>query len=156
MGTHEERMTVPPPALLVAAAGTQRLLTRRRLPTTGSRITAAIIAGGSAVLAACTMVTLRRHDTTISPDHPERTRRLVTDGPFALTRNPAYLALTGLLLAHAVLRRSLLALLPAAVFAAVIDRVQIPREEKALQARFGKRFRRYRRRVPRWVGAPEA
>lgn len=102
------------------------------------------------------MATLRRHGTTISPEHPERTRRLVTDGPFALTRNPAYLALTGVLVAHAVLRRSLPALLSAAAFAAVIDRAQIPHEERALQARFGRKFTRYRHRVPRWLGAPEA
>lgn len=156
MGTHEKTVAVPPPAVFAAAAGAQRLMTRHRSSTTGSRIAAAVIGGGSAALAVATMASLRGHETTISPEHPEKTRRLVTDGPFALTRNPAYLALAGLLVAHAVLRRSLPALLPATAFAAVIDRVQIPHEERALQARFGKRYARYRRRVPRWFGAPEA
>ncbi len=117
---------------------------------------AALIAGASAALAGSAVAALRRHDTILTPEHPERTRRLVTDGPFARTRNPVYLALTGLLVAHAVYRRSLAALLPALAFATVIDRTQVAREEQALQARFGARFTRYRRRVPRWIGAPEA
>ncbi|HET8926270.1 MAG TPA: hypothetical protein VFN24_00385 [Microbacterium sp.] len=53
---------------------------------------------------------------------------------------------------HAVLRRSWVALTPVAGFVAVIDRVQIPAEERALHARFGPACDRYRREVPRWVG----
>ncbi|WP_308493574.1 methyltransferase family protein [Microbacterium terrisoli] len=145
----------PPPIFLAAAAATQVVMTRRCTPTARSRVFASLIAAASAALAGSAVVTLRRHETTIEPVHPDRTRRLVTAGPFARTRNPIYLALAGLLVAHAVYRRSMAALVPAAAFVAVIDRVQVPYEEQALNERFGARYRRYRRAVPRWVGAAE-
>lgn len=108
----------------------------------------AIVSGGLALSA---IAAFRRAGTTISPEHPERARTLVDDGPFAVTRNPMYVALTGLLAAHAILRRSFLALLPVAGFVAVIDRIQIPAEESALGKRFGRRYARYAERVPRWL-----
>lgn len=140
---------------MAAAFGAQLAITRHCTPTARSRFFAAVIAAGSAALAACAVVTLRSHGTEISPEHPERTTHLVTDGPYARTRNPIYLALVGLLAAHAVYRRSMAALAPAAGFAVAVDRAQIPREEHALQARFGKRYTKYRKTVPRWWGVPE-
>lgn len=145
----------PPPVVLAGAAAVQLVMTRHCTPSTRSRVVAALIAAGSAALAGTSVLTLRRNDTTITPEHPESTRHLVTEGPFARTRNPIYLALAGLLVAHAVYRRSMAALLPAAGFVAVIDRTQIPREERALAKRFGARYRRYQAAVPRWVGTPE-
>ncbi|GAA3761394.1 hypothetical protein GCM10022240_12390 [Microbacterium kribbense] len=156
MRTKDVGATPPPPVWLAAATGLQLMLGRHCRPSRGSRLAAFAIAGGSAVLAARSVAAMRRHGTTISPDHPERTRVLVADGPFALTRNPVYLALTGMLVAHAVLRRSLAMLVPAAGFVAVIDRTQVAREEQALRHRFGKRYDAYRRAVPRWFGTPEA
>ncbi|MEQ6898855.1 isoprenylcysteine carboxylmethyltransferase family protein [Microbacterium sp. KR10-403] len=150
-----DQITVPPPVVLAGAAGVQALIMRKRKATAGSRVAAAVIAAASAGLAAWAIVTLRGHGTTLTPEHPERTTHLVTDGPFAYTRNPVYLALTGLLVAHAVRKRSFAALLPAVGFAAVVDRTQVPREERALRARFGRRFTKYRRSVPRWLGEPE-
>jgi protein-S-isoprenylcysteine O-methyltransferase Ste14 len=151
----DEETVVPPPIVLIGAAGVQKLIMRKREATTGSRVAAGTIALGSAALAVWAVATLRRHGTTLTPEHPEHTTHLVTDGPFAYTRNPVYLALTGLLVAHAVHRRSFAALLPAVGFAAVVDRTQVPREERALASRFGKRFTKYRRAVPRWLGEPE-
>ncbi len=77
---------------------------------------------------------------------------LVTDGPFAHTRNPMYVGLTGILLGHAAARRSHVALLPIAGFLAVVDRLQISAEERALSATFGAEYDAYRARVPRWFG----
>ncbi|WEG07551.1 isoprenylcysteine carboxylmethyltransferase family protein [Microbacterium horticulturae] len=152
----DDEKVVPPPIVLIGAAGVQTLLTRKRESTAGSRVAAATVAAGSGALAVWAVAALRRHGTTLTPEHPERTTRLVTDGPFAYSRNPVYLALTGLLVAHAVLKRSFAALVPAAGFLAVVDRTQVPREERALRSRFGRRFVKYRRSVPRWLGEPEA
>lgn len=77
---------------------------------------------------------------------------LVESGPNRFTRNPIYLAMAGVLLAHAIARRSWWALLPVAGFVAVIDRTQIRAEEEALRERFGEAYAAYARRVPRWVG----
>ena len=77
---------------------------------------------------------------------------LVTSGPTAVTRNPMYVGMAGVLVAHAVLRGSWRALLPVAAFMAVMDRVQIPPEEQALAAHFGADYTAYRNQVPRWLG----
>lgn len=94
----------------------------------------------------------RRFATTVDPMRPEAAASLVTDGPYRFTRNPMYVALAGVLVAHALARRSVTALLPVAGFVAILDRTQILDEEVALAARFGDDFHAYRRLVPRWLG----
>lgn len=88
--------------------------------------------------------------TTVHPHTPGRATALVTSGPLRYSRNPMYLALAGGLTATAMALRAPAALLPVAGFVAVMDRVQIPIEEEALQARFGEAYAAYRGRVRRW------
>lgn len=145
---------IPPPGWFAAAAGAQVLLTPMARPTVRSAVATALIVVGGGITALGAVAALRRHCTTITPEHPEQATALVTDGPFAFTRNPIYLAFAVALVAHAVLRRSPVALLPVAAFVAVIDRAQIPAEERALRARFGQRYEQYLRTVPRWIGLP--
>ncbi|MCB1428572.1 MAG: isoprenylcysteine carboxylmethyltransferase family protein [Nitratireductor sp.] len=92
---------------------------------------------------------MRRVRTNILPhraaDH------LVTDGPFAFSRNPIYLAnfilVTGLGLALANLWLPL-----AAILAAWLEqKLGIEREEAHLEHKFGKAWRDYRKRVRRWI-----
>ncbi|HWU45145.1 MAG TPA: isoprenylcysteine carboxylmethyltransferase family protein [Humibacter sp.] len=148
------RLSVPPPAWFLLALGTQFLIARRRPTTTFSRAASAGLGMAAAALAGSAFATFRQHGTTVDPEHPERASALVTDGPFRLTRNPMYLALGCLLIAHAVLRNSLPALAPVAGFVFVIDRAQIPAEERALSRRFGAGYERYRSTVPRWLAVP--
>jgi protein-S-isoprenylcysteine O-methyltransferase Ste14 len=103
------------------------------------------------VLGLAAVGALERRGTLIDPRHPGKSTALVTDGPFARTRNPMYLSLTILLLAHAVHRRSLRAVLPVVGFVTTLNRTQIPREEHALRGRFGRKYRRYAQQTPRWV-----
>ena len=77
---------------------------------------------------------------------------LVTTGSNSMSRNPMYVGLTGLLVAHALGHGSWKALLPAAAFVAVIDRVQIEAEESALVEKFGADYEAYRAATPRWLG----
>lgn len=93
----------------------------------------------------------RRAGTTVEPFHPERANALVTIGPYSITRNPMYVGMTGMLVAHAAYRGGIATLLPAAGFVAVIDRLQIRPEEKALVERFGDEYVAYRDHVPRWL-----
>jgi protein-S-isoprenylcysteine O-methyltransferase Ste14 len=86
----------------------------------------------------------------VHPFEPERASVLVTTGPYARTRNPMYVGLAGLLVAHAVVRASWTALVPVGVFV-VIDRRQIAPEEAALLRLFGAEFEAYRSAVPRWL-----
>lgn len=130
-------------------------MTRHRASTTASRLFAAVLAAGSAVTAVSAVSALAQAGTELSPADPRKTTVLVTSGPFRVSRNPIYVALAGVLVAHAVLRRSAGALLPVAAFVAVMNRSQVPREEAALRSRFGKRYTAYSQSTPRWVGPAE-
>ena len=76
----------------------------------------------------------------------------MTTGANALSRNPMYVGLTGLLVANAVRLGAKRALLPVAVFTIAIDRLQIAAEESALITKFGPEYEAYRAAVPRWLG----
>ena len=145
----------PPPAVLLAMAGlAQGVVTRGRRVTPSSMAAAAPVLGGSFCLLAASVGNFLRHRTTVDPVRVERAQHLVVDGPNRLTRNPMYLGLTGLLLSHAIARRSPSALIPLAGFVWLIDRHQIPAEEKALEERFGQDYLDYKETVPRWLGTP--
>ena len=95
-----------------------------------------------------------RHRTTVDPVRVERAQHLVVDGPNRITRNPMYLGLAGVLLSHAIERRSPSAVIPLVGFVWLIDRYQIPAEEAALEARFGQAYLDYKEAVPRWLNVP--
>ena len=143
---------VPPPLLALAAGYGQRLLTKGAAPPRAAQVVAAVATGAASVgLLASAGLTFRSRETTVDPLRPERATSLVVSGPFKLTRNPMYVGMAGLLVAHAVLRGSPRAVLPVAAWVAVIDRVQIPPEERAMAKLFGADYEAYRSRVPRWL-----
>lgn len=112
---------------------------------------ATAIAGASIGLAAASAQQFRRQGTTVEPFEPSRATVLVTTGVNAISRNPMYVGMAGLLVANATRLGSWTALLPAAAFTVVIDRVQIAAEEPALLANFGAEYAAYRASVPRWL-----
>lgn len=93
----------------------------------------------------------RRSGTTIEPFQPDRASVLVTNGANAVSRNPMYVGLAGMLVAHGVWRGSWVTLLPLAGFVVFIDRVQIQAEEAALLEKFGAEYDAYRAAAPRWI-----
>ena len=146
-------MKRPPPPLLALAAGfAQRRLATGAPPASAARALAATaIAGASIGLAAASVRQFRRQGTTVEPFDPSRASDLVTTGVNAVSRNPMYVGMAGLLVANAMRLGSWTALLPVAVFTVVIDRVQIAAEEPALLANFGPEYDAYRASVPRWL-----
>lgn len=112
---------------------------------------AGAVAAASAALAGAAAQQFRRHGTTVDPFEPERASALVTTGANAVTRNPMYVGMAGLLVANALRRGSWTSLLPAAAFVLVIDRVQIAAEEAVLVDRFGVDYETYLAAVPRWL-----
>lgn len=97
------------------------------------------------------VVGFRRADTTVNPVDVKDASSLVQAGPYRLSRNPMYVGMAGLLFAHAVGRRSWIALVPLVGYVVVMDRTQIPAEENALREKFGADYDDYAFRVPRWL-----
>jgi protein-S-isoprenylcysteine O-methyltransferase Ste14 len=143
---------IHPPVLLLAAAVVQRLLPHRAEPGPLRRIVGQTVGTASVALMAGASAQFLVYRTTVDPREPERATALVTSGPNLVTRNPMYLGMTGLLAAQAVTRGRWTAWLPVAAFALLMDRSQIPAEERALRELFGAEYQDYCAAVPRWLG----
>jgi protein-S-isoprenylcysteine O-methyltransferase Ste14 len=91
----------------------------------------------------------QRARTPVDPYAPSET--IVTDGPFRLTRNPAYLGMALTYAGIAIVANAPWALAPLPVAIAVIDRGVIAREERYLERTFGRPYVDYKRRVRRWM-----
>ena len=91
---------------------------------------------------------LRRRGADVDPAQPVRV--LVTDGVFQWTRNPIYLgmwiALSGVALAFAI-DWLLILIVPASV---IVNFAAVRPEEAYLAQKFGRLYRDYSRRVPRY------
>ena len=79
-------------------------------------------------------------------------RVLVTHPPFAFSRNPMFLAGLTVWLGWALVYGSVVFLTISVVLWAGTNFVTVPREERALEKRFGDAYREYKRKVPRWLG----
>jgi protein-S-isoprenylcysteine O-methyltransferase Ste14 len=90
-----------------------------------------------------------RARTPMDPGTPSET--IVTDGPYRLTRNPAYLGMALTYSGIAIVSNAPWALFPLPVAIAVIDRGVIAREERYLERKFGAPYTEYKRRVRRWI-----
>ena len=103
----------------------------------------------SLALAVAAFREMRRARTAVSPYAPTTT--LVRTGPFALSRNPLYVALILLSLGLALMVDTVwcvLMLLPAVV---VLRRGVVAREEAYLQRCFGEDYRLYCATTRRWL-----
>jgi protein-S-isoprenylcysteine O-methyltransferase Ste14 len=151
--TKSRRLSVPPVAAMGAAAVVQQVLLRRHGqvgPARGMAGAALALAAGGFI--AGSVREFQRAHTTVNPVAPDKATSLVTTGPHQLSRNPMYVGMAGLLLAHAVARGPWVAVLPVLGFVTAIDRVQIPAEEAAMAELFGREYAEYAARVPRWLG----
>lgn len=149
--------SLPWPPLLFAggalvALGLQAVLP---LPWPGGTWAAALLmlglflAATGIALDLAAMLAFRRHQTTVLPNRGAT--RLITDGPFRLTRNPIYVGNT-LLVAGLGLVFGVAWLIPAALVSAwATQKLAIEREEEHLALRFGLDWARYAARTPRWL-----
>ncbi len=95
------------------------------------------------------MRAMTKTKTTIMPN--KGADHLVTTGPFSVSRNPIYFANT-MITAGLGLAFGIIWFLPLAFAAAALtQRLAIVREEAHLDARFGKTWRDYAKKVRRWI-----
>ena len=77
---------------------------------------------------------------------------LVTDGPYAISRNPMYVGMVLAGLGAALITATLSAVILAAAYALVVRYRYIAYEEKAMRQKFGAPYEAYYRKVGRWLG----
>ena len=95
------------------------------------------------------VASFRRADTPMPPWEP--TTALVTDGPFLVTRNPAYLSDTLIYVGVALMADAPWALLPLPGVLALMQYGVIKREERYLERRFGQEYLDFKARRRRWI-----
>ncbi|MSP47910.1 MAG: isoprenylcysteine carboxylmethyltransferase family protein [Alphaproteobacteria bacterium] len=143
----------PPPVLYLGSliAGViLDLLFPAPLPDHALRLPAAavVLVAGLALVAVC-FRRFKAADTNVPTWMP--TTALVTGGPYRISRNPIYLALTLAYLGLALFWGSLWPLVLLAPLLLVMRYGVIGREERYLEARFGDAYRAYRSSVRRWL-----
>jgi protein-S-isoprenylcysteine O-methyltransferase Ste14 len=92
---------------------------------------------------------MTRVGTNIFPTQP--TLALATDGPFRFTRNPLYVAASGVYLGVAFWVDGLVPLLLFPLVCVGLHYAIVLPEERYLDTKFGKPYRAYRARVRRWL-----
>lgn len=146
-------MTVPPLALLFICAVAAYLLAQF-LPLYSFNAPLWLV--GFEMVAALAFLLpalfgFRKHETTVNPISPDAATALVTDGVYGITRNPMYVGMLLALLGVVFWLGAVSALAMVVAFYFIIDRNQIAVEERALLNKFGKTYRDYAERVPRWL-----
>jgi protein-S-isoprenylcysteine O-methyltransferase Ste14 len=146
---------IPPPVVgaLVAAAmwGASGLGPQFLLASAPKYVLVAVLVVAGLSFDALGILAFRRSRTTINPLKPQRASSMVTGGVYRVTRNPMYLGMALLLLAWAVHLSALLPFAGLLIYLLYITQFQIKPEERVLQAIFGEEYRRYARRVRRWL-----
>lgn len=113
------------------------------------RLIGGVVFIASALLARWAFLTMRKVGTSANPR--KESVALSTSGPFAFSRNPIYLAMTGLYIGASALFNSWwpLLLLPPLLY--LMHRGVILREERYLLAQFGSTYASYKIAVRRWL-----
>jgi len=125
------------------------------LPWFGSPLSDIFFAVGWIVVVAVVAIdisamrTLSRANTTIMPN--KASEHLVTTGAFSFTRNPIYLGNTLMMVGVGMISGIAWFILLAVAAAFITQKLAIEREEKHLDARFGKKYFDYKKRVRRWL-----
>ena len=103
----------------------------------------------SGALARWSFVTMRHASTTANPR--EATITLVVDGPFRFSRNPIYVAMTGLYLGISFLANTWWPVGLLGPLLLLMHYGVVVREERYLAGQFGPSYRAYQSSVRRWL-----
>lgn len=114
-----------------------------------------ILCGGcflaSGLIGLTSLVAFFKVRTTVNPVDVKSATVLVDSGLYAFSRNPMYLALALLLLSICFYLANPFSLFGVLFFVVYITYFQIIPEERALLSIFGEKYRRYCKRVRRWL-----
>lgn len=143
---------IPPPVVAIGCGALIYLLRDHfRVRSELQVYLAAVILVASLAVMFLAIREFRRAKTTVNPLQPETASSLVQSGVFAVSRNPMYLGLFGVLLSWTVFLGAPAGIAGLAFFIAWMNRLQIRPEERAMAALFEDEYSKYRSRVRRWL-----
>ena len=152
-GSDAPNVRIVPPLVYVAGLAIGFLASTwaptRVLPHSIAWSIGAVMALSGAALMCSALFQFHTAGTTVRPDRAPVA--FVITGPYQFTRNPMYLGLATLYLGVSIAAQSLWALILLLLVLVIIQRWAIEREEAFLERRFGRDYKEYRARVPRWL-----
>jgi protein-S-isoprenylcysteine O-methyltransferase Ste14 len=147
---------IAPPVLIYAATTMAALLLHWYrplilLPWDGTvvRVAGRAVCIAAGALALWAFVVMRRTRTTVNPY--KVASRVVSHGPFGISRNPMYLSLLFLYPGLALFLNSSWMMLAGAAYFVVMRQGVIVIEERALLEKFGAEYEEYMSKVRRWL-----
>lgn len=145
------RIPPVPPAIFTAIAAVihSTLWSFEPLTEPWHLISGSIIIVIAIVMFVASLLAFRRHNESFDIRKP--TQRLVTDGIYASSRNPAYLAFLIAIFGIGCAANSLAIMLATIPSFAVLNWYTIPWEESRLRRTLGHRYEEYTKRVRRWL-----
>ncbi len=146
-----ENRLLPPTyfnALLLLMIGTHLVLPIERIISTHSYAGVILIFLG-VLLNVWSVGSLQQYKTAI--DFHTAPRRLVSDGPFRLSRNPIYLSGVILSLDVAIALGSWISFMFPGVLFVILDRFYVPVEEMILSELFGEEYLAHTQNIRRWI-----
>jgi protein-S-isoprenylcysteine O-methyltransferase Ste14 len=143
----------PPPLIfaipLIGGALVGRVFPFQVLPRPFALAIGGALALSAVVLNIWALPRFRRAGTSMMPYKP--TTAIIDSGPFALTRNPLYVAMTLLYVGITLLVNTVWPLLLLPFVLGLVQRGVIEREERYLEQKFGDKYMSYKSRVRRWL-----
>ena len=147
------RILLPPvlPALFtmggaVVHRGAWRL---EPLPAPWPLVAGGVLLAAALALAVSAFVVFRRHDESLDLRKP--TRRLVSAGPYRISRNPVYLAFVVFIAGLGCADNAAAVMLAVVPAFAALNWYTIPHEEAYLRRTLGADYEEYAARVRRWL-----
>jgi protein-S-isoprenylcysteine O-methyltransferase Ste14 len=125
------------------------------LPWFGSPLEDILFAAGFLVLIGVVLIdvsairTMTKAKTTIWPH--QGASHLVTNGPFSFSRHPIYLANTMAMFGLGLIGGIVWFFFFGLIAAFITQKLAVEPEERHMEAKFGKKYRDYAKRVRRWI-----
>ena len=91
----------------------------------------------------------KKEKTTVKPN--KIPRKLITEGPFRISRHPMYLGFVVLLLGIALVLGNIFSFIGPIMMFITLEKKFIPLEEKLMEKHFGKKYQEYKNQVRRWL-----
>ena len=89
--------------------------------------------------------------TTVDPRYPEKSKALVINGLYKISRNPMYVGFLFILMGCTLFTGNIIGALITILFVPYMNRFQISPEELHLKDTFGEQYIDYCQRVRRWL-----
>ncbi len=148
-------LKIPPPAVFLILILAIRLFLKQppssSVDVNFSLICCLVIWAVASLIAGRALWLFFRQNTTIHPEDPDKTRVLIVDDVYRISRNPMYLSLSLLLLGYCLWVNNLWCIISFPVFILYINRFQIKPEERILLNKFGDKYKEFCKNSPRWI-----